>query len=116
MNKLLVLILFSLCSVFAFSQKELTQEVYFDTGKFDVPNTEENRLLLFISTLNDIDIESISIFGFCDDRGSEHYNLALSQNRANAIKTVFSNNEIGVHILLSNLRSFNTLIALLAVN
>ena len=94
MNKLLVLILFSLCSVFAFSQKELTQEVYFDTGKFDVPNTEENRLLLFISTLNDIDIESISIFGFCDDRGADTYNLILSQQRAEAIKAIFANNEI----------------------
>ncbi|WP_396602567.1 OmpA family protein [Algibacter sp. R77976] len=94
MNKLFVLILFSLCSVFAFSQKELTQEVYFDTDKYDVPNTEKNRLLLFISTLNDIDIESISIFGFCDDRGADTYNLMLSQQRADAIKAIFANNEI----------------------
>lgn len=94
MNKLLVLILFSLCSVFAFSQKELTQEVYFDTDKYEVPNTEKNRLLLFISTLNDVDIESISIFGFCDDRGADTYNLMLSQQRADAIKVIFSNNKI----------------------
>ena len=94
MNKLLVLILFTFSSVFAFSQKELTQEVYFDTDKYDVPNTEKNRLLLFISTLNDIDIESISIFGFCDDRGADTYNLMLSQQRADAIKAVFANNEI----------------------
>jgi len=51
MNKLLALVLITFSSVFAFSQKELTQEVYFDTDKYDVPNTEENRLLLFISTL-----------------------------------------------------------------
>ena len=61
---------------------------------FHVLSTEENRLLLFISGLDGIDIEKISIYGFCDDRGSENYNLTLSQNRANAIKTVFSNNEI----------------------
>ena len=94
MNKLLVLVLITFSSVFAFSQKELTQEVYFDTDKYDVPNTEENRLLLFISTLNDIDIESISIFGFCDDRGADTYNLILSQQRADAIKAIFANNEI----------------------
>lgn len=94
MNKLLALILITFSSVFAFSQKELTQEVYFDTDKYDVPNTEENRLLLFISTLNDIDIESISIFGFCDDRGADTYNLILSQQRADAIKAIFANNEI----------------------
>jgi len=94
MNKLLALVLITFSSVFAFSQKELTQEVYFDTDKYDVPNTEENRLLLFISTLNDIDIESISIFGFCDDRGADTYNLILSQQRADAIKAIFANNEI----------------------
>ena len=90
MNKLLVLVLITFSSVFAFSQKELTQEVYFDTDKYDVPNTEENRLLLFISTLNDIDIESISIFGFCDDRGADTYNLILSQQRADAINAIFA--------------------------
>jgi len=75
-------------------QNELTHEVYFETDRFDVPETEENRLLLFIQNLHDIDIEKISIYGFCDDRGSDTYNLVLSQNRANSIKTVFSNNEI----------------------
>ncbi|MFV9551827.1 OmpA family protein [Algibacter sp. PT7-4] len=94
MNKLIVLILLTFSSVFAFSQQELTQEVYFDTDKYDVPNTEKNRLLLFISTLNDVNIESISIFGFCDDRGADSYNQILSQQRADAIKAIFANNEI----------------------
>ncbi|WP_298550463.1 OmpA family protein [uncultured Algibacter sp.] len=99
MNKLLVLILFTFNCVFVFSQKELTQEVYFDTDKYDVPNTEVNRLLLFISSLNDIDIESISIFGFCDDRGADTYNLILSQQRADAIKAIFANNEISESLI-----------------
>lgn len=101
MNKLLLLILISLNCVFAFSQKELTHEVYFETDKYDVPITEENRLLLFISTLSDVDIESISIFGFCDDRGADAYNLKLSQQRAEAIKAIFANNEIS-ETLISN--------------
>ncbi|MDO5969133.1 OmpA family protein [Flavivirga aquimarina] len=94
MHKLLVFIFLTLNSVLAFSQKELTHEVYFDTDKYNLPPTEENRLLLFISTLTDVDIESISIFGFCDDIGADTYNLKLSQQRANAIKTIFSSNEI----------------------
>ncbi|GAA3656051.1 OmpA family protein [Flavivirga jejuensis] len=94
MNKFLLLILITLNSVSAFSQKELTHEVYFDTDKYNLPPTEKNRLLLFISTLTDIDIESISIFGFCDDIGADTYNLKLSQQRAIAIKTIFSSNEI----------------------
>ena len=99
MNKLLVFILITFSSVFAFSQKLLTHEVYFETDKYDVPNTEENRLLLFISTLTDVDIESISIFGFCDDIGADTYNLKLSQHRAEAIKAIFSNNEISEDLI-----------------
>lgn len=94
MNKLHVFILtLILTCTFSYSQK-LTHEVYFDTDKFVVPSTEESRLLLFISSLTNINIESISIYGFCDDRGADTYNLKLSQQRADAIKTLFSKNEI----------------------
>lgn len=99
MNKRLIFLLISLHTTFVFSQKELTHEVYFDTDKFDIVPTEESRLLLFISSLIDVDIEAISIFGFCDDVGADSYNLKLSQQRANAIKTVFSNNEISEDLI-----------------
>jgi len=99
MNKLFLSLFFLLNIGFVFSQDQLTQEVYFDTDKFDLPPTEENRLLLFISKLNDIDIESISIYGFCDDVGADSYNLKLSQQRANAIKAIFANNEISEDLI-----------------
>ena len=94
MNKLVLSVFFLLNIGLIFSQNKLTHEVYFDTDKYDVPPTEENRLLLFISTITDIDIESISIYGFCDDVGANSYNLKLSQQRANAIKAIFANNEM----------------------
>jgi len=87
--KRLLLLLFCVAN-FAFAQNELTHEVYFDTDKYDVPLTEENRLLLFIESLDDVAIDKVSIYGFTDDRGSDNYNLTLSQNRAVAIKEVFS--------------------------
>ena len=77
----------------SFAQKELKHEVYFETDQHDIPETEHSRLLLFLSEIEDIDIEKVSIYGFTDDRGSDNYNLTLSQNRADAIKVVFSNNE-----------------------
>lgn len=101
MNKLLSYALIFVCYSFVFSQNELTHNVYFDTNKYEVPSTEENRLLLFISTLTDVDIESISIYGFCDDIGADDYNLILSKKRADAIKSVFSSNEIN-ESLISN--------------
>lgn len=88
-----------LLSQFVFSQKELTHEVYFDTDKSGVTETEHSRLLLFLSEIESLDIEKITIFGFCDDRGSDNYNLNLSQERANSIKTIFSNNEFDESII-----------------
>jgi len=97
MKKILILIFFCYNSVVG--QNNLKHEVYFETNKHEVLSTEENRLLLFVSTLDTITIERISIYGFCDDRGTENYNLKLSQNRANAIKTIFSDNEISESLI-----------------
>lgn len=87
---LIILVLFFQISL---AQEELTHVVYFETDKFEVPSTEESRLLIFISEIEGLDIEKVSIYGFTDDRGSDSYNLVLSQERANSIKTIFSNNE-----------------------
>ncbi|MEM1003219.1 MAG: OmpA family protein, partial [Bacteroidota bacterium] len=67
MRKLAVLLLcfFQL----ALSQKEVKHEVYFETDKYDIPETEGNRLLLFLSQIENIDIQRIEIYGFTDDRG-----------------------------------------------
>jgi len=94
-----LIIFLCLCFQFSFSQKELKHEVYFETDQHNIPETEESRLLLFLSKIENIDVEKISIYGFCDDRGSDNYNLVLSQNRADAIKEVFSNNEFDESVI-----------------
>lgn len=97
MKPLLYLII--LCSTIAFSQKEIAHNVYFNTDKYDIPLTEENRLLLFISTIDTLPIEKISIYGFTDDRGTNDYNSVLSQNRANTIKELFEGYGIAPHLI-----------------
>ena len=87
--KNLVIILF-LAGQLLQAQANNAHVVYFETGKYNVPDIETNRLVLFIKSLKDTQIERISIYGFTDDRGSDNYNLTLSQNRANAIKKIFS--------------------------
>ena len=82
-----------------FAQKEIVHQVYFETDEYLIPATEHYRLLLFISQIEEIDIEKVSIYGFCDDRGSDSYNLYLSQERANTIKIIFSNNEFDESII-----------------
>ena len=88
MPKLVFIFMFSINYLIA--QSNIQHVVYFETDKYIVPETEKNRLLLFIQNLEINKIKKISIYGFCDDRGSDNYNLVLSQNRANAIKKLFS--------------------------
>ena len=51
-------------------QSQDSHVVYFDTGQYDVPVIETNRLVLFIQELKDIEIERVSIYGFT----SQNYN------------------------------------------
>lgn len=98
--KTLVLV-FLLFSQFVLAQKELTHEVYFDTDKSEVPESEHAKLLIFLSEIESLDIERISIYGFCDDRGSLEYNLKLSNDRANNIREIFSNNEFDESVIIN---------------
>ncbi len=86
-------------SQFLFAQKEMMHEVYFETDKYEVLPTEHSRLLLFLSEIEGLDIKKVAIYGFTDDRGSDDYNQKLSQDRANAIKVIFSNNEFDESII-----------------
>ncbi len=72
------------------SQFNVEHSVYFDTDLYSLTKTEKTRLQKFLSSLSKEDVLKIEIFGFCDDRGTNNYNLELSQNRANAIKKIFS--------------------------
>ncbi|MCB0446160.1 MAG: OmpA family protein [Gelidibacter sp.] len=94
-----LVIFFFFLSHIVLAQKELVHEVFFETDKYEIPETEHSRLLLFLSEIESLDIEKISIYGFCDDRGSDSYNLKLSQDRANSIKTIFSNNEFDESVI-----------------
>ena len=91
----LLLVSFKVC----LAQTNRKHVVYFETDKYNVLETERNRLLLFIQELERKEIKRVSIYGFCDDRGTDQYNLGLSQNRANAIKDVFSGSGIKQNLI-----------------
>ncbi len=72
-----------------YSQFNVEHSVYFDTDVYNLTKTETTRLQKFLSSNTKDDVLKIEIYGFCDDRGTNNYNLTLSQNRADAIKSIF---------------------------
>ncbi|WP_299675488.1 OmpA family protein [uncultured Dokdonia sp.] len=72
------------------AQIDRSHETFFDTDQYDITKIEIAKLNRFIASLPKDKIEDISIYGYCDDRGSDAYNKKLSQQRADAIKAIFS--------------------------
>ena len=89
-------LIIGLISQIVFTQNK-TYDVFFDTDKYNITSLEIEKLNTFFASLDKEKINSISIFGFCDDRGSQAYNMILSQNRADAIKNYFISKNINSH-------------------
>jgi peptidoglycan-associated lipoprotein len=60
------------------------QDVFFDYDKYDLRNDAEAILSKDASYLSSHPNVKIVIAGYCDQRGSDEYNLALGQNRASS--------------------------------
>ena len=62
------------------------RDVYFDYDRYTVRADQSNITAADAKFLNEHPTLAIQIEGHCDDRGSEEYNIALGDNRANAVK------------------------------
>ena len=56
MLEIRLFVLYLLIFQFSFAQQEYKHEVYFETDKFNIPETEHNRLILFLSKVVKLDI------------------------------------------------------------
>lgn len=86
MRKSLYLLVVLLISNLTFAQEETVYSVYFDVNKFNLDDKQGNNVVAFIKAIDTARIETIQIYGYCDDRGKDEYNFKLSTNRANTIK------------------------------
>ena len=71
------------------------KDIYFDYDKYDIRSSDQQIAeanAKFFAAHPDL---KIVIEGHCDERGSEEYNLALGDNRANATKTLLDKLGIG---------------------
>jgi len=83
------------------AQEELVQSVYFDTNKSDVEARQTNLLVNFIKKTDSTRVESIQIFGYCDDVGKDEYNRKLSAERAENVKSEIIANGIRNKIIVT---------------
>jgi peptidoglycan-associated lipoprotein len=63
------------------------QDIFFDYDAYDVRSDAQATLSRDASFLAGHPTVRIVIGGYCDERGSNEYNLALGENRANAAKS-----------------------------
>jgi peptidoglycan-associated lipoprotein len=67
--------------------KSNVQDIFFDYDTYDVRGDAEATLSRDASYLASHPDAKVVIGGYCDERGSSEYNLALGQNRADAAKS-----------------------------
>lgn len=80
-------ILFLLFTVVSFAQEdEEVHSIFFEFNKYNLKEEQANAVVAFVSKIDTSRIESVQIFGYCDDRGKDAYNYTLSTNRANTVK------------------------------
>jgi peptidoglycan-associated lipoprotein len=67
--------------------KAHVQDIFFDYDNYDIRPDAQATLAKDADFLNSHSRIKIVIGGYCDERGSDEYNLVLGQNRAQATKT-----------------------------
>ena len=71
-----------------FSQN--VKDVYFDYDKYDVRADQQGAIQADAQFLQQHPNINFTVEGHCDERGSTEYNLALGDNRANAVKNALT--------------------------
>lgn len=94
-------IILGIISVNIYSQDEIVHSVYFEFDKYNLKEKQAQETTEFIKKIDSTRIESVQIFGYCDDRGKDAYNFKLSTNRANTIKNKLIANGITNKIIIS---------------
>ena len=67
----------------------LSGDVLFDFNKWDIKEEAENELSKLVRAISELNKKNVVIEGHTDSKGSETYNLKLSQKRAEAVKAWF---------------------------
>jgi outer membrane protein OmpA-like peptidoglycan-associated protein len=89
--KKLLKIVFLLLFLCGSAQDRITQNVYFDLNFDHLKESQKNLLFDFIQKIDSSQIQSVRVFGYCDDRGAASYNFNLSDRRVRTIEKILLN-------------------------
>lgn len=70
----------------SFAQEEEIYSIFFEFDKYNLKDEQAEGVVAFVQKIDTSRIESIEIYGYCDDRGKDEYNFVLSTNRATTVK------------------------------
>jgi len=82
----LALFLFTIYNLSA--QQKPIETIYFEFDKYDLTPRQTEVVTSFIKSIDTTKVESVQIYGYCDDRGNDDYNFKLSNNRATTIQNL----------------------------
>jgi outer membrane protein OmpA-like peptidoglycan-associated protein len=86
--KLIALITFGCLT----AQSKKVETVYFDFDKYSLGSEQKQTILDFVIHSDTSKIESLQIYGYCDDRGDYDYNYKLSKDRVNTVRNILTSN------------------------
>ena len=82
---------------FLSAQENAVQSVYFKFDKFDLDANQINTIVGTINSAGFSQFETIQLYGYCDDRGSEEYNTKLSEKRVTTVQKILISNGISLN-------------------
>ena len=74
------------------AQQKPIETIYFDFDKYILNNQQTKVISDFVKSIDTTKIESVQIYGYCDDRGTDEYNYRLSRDRVNTIQEILISN------------------------
>lgn len=81
--------------------EEMVASVYFDFDKHFISKSQQESIVKFIQSIDSTKILSIEIFGYCDDRGKDDYNIVLSNKRAKEVQDLMIQNGVTKKIMVT---------------
>lgn len=85
-------ILFLLFCCYLKAQEKPVETVYFEFDKYNLYEEQIKTVIDFVKKADTTKIESIQIYGYCDDRGDNDYNYKLSKSRVNTVQDILTSN------------------------